>query len=120
MIPKIATVAAELAPIGVQLWPTTSEDKGMNFTLATVETVRNAHGTFVRWIYENENVRVFKLGERVAVDGEALGEWIARQVCPGCAHELMAPAPKGQPGDDSYYCEGCGQAWSLDLARKVL
>jgi len=34
--------------------------------------------------------------------------------CPTCGHNLMAPAPAGHPGDDSYYCEGCGKAWALD------
>lgn len=31
----------------------------------------------------------------------------------------MAPEPLGRPGDDSWYCEGCGTAWSLDLTRRV-
>lgn len=35
--------------------------------------------------------------------------------CPDCHHDLMDPAPVGQPGDDSFYCEGCGKAWSLNL-----
>ena len=33
--------------------------------------------------------------------------------CADCRHELLAPAPKGQVGDDSYYCEGCGKAWDI-------
>ena len=41
---------------------------------------------------------------------------VTRQ-CPECDHDLMPPGPAGQPGDDSYYCEGCGRAWSLDLQR---
>lgn len=40
--------------------------------------------------------------------------------CPDCGHALMAPEPAGEPGVDSFYCEGCGQAWSLDLSRRVL
>lgn len=39
--------------------------------------------------------------------------------CPECGHELMPPAPAGEPGDDSHYCEGCGAAWSLDLSRRL-
>lgn len=40
--------------------------------------------------------------------------------CPGCDTALMGPAPAGQPGDDSFYCEGCGSAWSLTELRPVL
>lgn len=40
--------------------------------------------------------------------------------CPKCGHLLMAPMPAGEPGDDSYYCEGCGTPWSLDLTREKL
>lgn len=32
--------------------------------------------------------------------------------CPECAHDLMAPAPDGEPGDDTWYCEGCGRPWN--------
>lgn len=35
--------------------------------------------------------------------------------CPDCGHSLMAPAPAGHAGDDSYYCEGCGKAWSREV-----
>jgi hypothetical protein len=43
--------------------------------------------------------------------------------CPACRHLLMAPAAYGH-GDgehswDTWHCEGCGQAWSLDLSRRV-
>lgn len=42
--------------------------------------------------------------------------------CPadGCDHLLMHPEPKGYPGDDSFYCQGCGRPWSLDLKRELL
>jgi hypothetical protein len=40
--------------------------------------------------------------------------------CAACGHELMPPTEPGQPGDDSYYCEGCGLAWDLDLREVVL
>lgn len=42
------------------------------------------------------------------------------RVCPHCGHDLMPPEPEGTPGDDSYYCEGCGKPWSLDLSRELL
>ena len=38
----------------------------------------------------------------------------APKQCPDCGHDLTDPAPAGEAGDDSYYCEGCGKAWSLD------
>jgi len=71
-----ASVLAEDAPIGVQLWPTITPESAPNFTLESVEIVRNAYGSFVRWVYENGNVRTFKMGQTVACDGEALGEWL--------------------------------------------
>lgn len=37
------------------------------------------------------------------------------EICPDCGHGLMEPAQAGTPGDDSYYCEGCGRAWDIDL-----
>jgi hypothetical protein len=40
--------------------------------------------------------------------------------CPGCRNPMMPPAPRGEAGDDSHYCEPCGDAWALDLSRKVL
>lgn len=40
--------------------------------------------------------------------------------CPDCGHDLMPPSPVGEAGDDSWYCEGCGAAWSLDLSRRVM
>lgn len=40
--------------------------------------------------------------------------------CPECGHELLPPEPKGTPGDDTWYCEGCGAAWMLDLQRRAL
>ena len=60
-------VVAELAPIGVQLWPTRAPEFAPNFTLQTVEIVRNAYGTSVRWTYESGTVRTFEMGESVCV-----------------------------------------------------
>jgi predicted RNA-binding Zn-ribbon protein involved in translation (DUF1610 family) len=54
---------------------------------------------------------------------EAVGqhaEVSTHPVCPSCGHELMAPTEVGEPGDNSYYCEGCGRAWTLDLKRQTL
>lgn len=55
-------------------------------------------------------------GPRVVVRLSSL----AATACRECGHELMAPSPAGEAGDDSWYCEGCGTAWSLDLSRKVM
>lgn len=99
-------ILAEDAPIGQLLWPVTSPDKALNFTLMEIRTSRRAAG-LVTWVYENGRERHFDLGQHVAI-----AIW-----CPAdtCSHELEAPSPKGQAGDDSYYCEGCGRAWSLDV-----
>ena len=72
---QTTTVAAEDAPIGVQLWPTTAPQYARNFTLATVDVIthkfRDESGTYewstVEWTYENGSVRNFDLGEHVAV-----------------------------------------------------
>lgn len=61
------SVIAEDAPLGVQLWPTRSPEFAPNFTLERVEIVRTEARTFVRWVYQNGNERVFKLGESVTV-----------------------------------------------------
>lgn len=61
------TVIAEDAPIGVQLWPTTTPESAPNFTLMEVRIVRREGRGYVTWIYENGNERHFDLGERVAV-----------------------------------------------------
>lgn len=71
---ETTTVIAQDAPIGIQLWPTTSPEFAPNFTLAAVEVVtrklRDQYGdqeiTVVTWTYENGNVRTFGLGEEVA------------------------------------------------------
>lgn len=76
-LPNIASVVAEDAPIGVQLWPTIHPDFAPNFTLERVEITRTCVGTNVRWYYQNNTERVFRLGETVAVDGDALGEWMS-------------------------------------------
>lgn len=64
---KTTTVIAEDAPIGVLLWPVRSPEGAPNFTLATVEIVRNVNGSFIRWTYESGATRVFPVGEAVAV-----------------------------------------------------
>jgi hypothetical protein len=65
---KDQTVAAEDAPIGVQLWPTRSPEFAPNFTLNEVQIIRNEVGTYVRWVYQGDvETRTFKLGEQVVV-----------------------------------------------------
>lgn len=64
---ETATVIAEDAPLGVQLWPTISPEAAPNFTLERVEIVRSQIGTHVRWVYQNGDTRVFGLGQAVAV-----------------------------------------------------
>jgi hypothetical protein len=61
------TVAAEDAPLGVQLWPTITPAGAPNFTLDRVEIVRDVNGEWVRWTYQNGSVRTFRKGERVVV-----------------------------------------------------
>lgn len=42
-------------------------------------------------------------------------------LCPDeCGTVLMAPCAPGLAGDDSWYCPGCGQAWTLDLTTRTL
>lgn len=68
------SIPAESAPIGVQLWPTTAPEYARNFTLAEVQIVRNAYGSFVRWVYESGTTRHFEIGMQVAcrlADAEA-------------------------------------------------
>jgi hypothetical protein len=77
MIPT-ASVVAEDAPIGVQLWPTLNPANASNFILNEVQIIRNEIGSYVRWIYEGDvETRTFKVGETVTVDGETLGQWMA-------------------------------------------
>jgi len=40
--------------------------------------------------------------------------------CPDCNYVMIPPEPLGTPGDDSWYCDRCGQSWSLDLTTRVL
>lgn len=76
---RTASVIAENAPIGVQLWPTIHPQYAPNFTLAEVQIIRNEIGSYVRWIYEGDvETRTFQVGQVVAVDGDALGDWIVR------------------------------------------
>jgi len=63
------SVIAEDAPIGVQLWPTTSPKFAPNFTLASVATVRNEVRSYVVWTYENGSQRTFEMGEQIACRG---------------------------------------------------
>jgi hypothetical protein len=64
-----ASVPAEDAPLGVQLWPTITPDGAPNFTLAEVRRVyRDWSGlVVVTWVYQSGATRVFYEGERVAV-----------------------------------------------------
>lgn len=42
-------------------------------------------------------------------------------LCPGgCGTVLMAPTAPGEAGDDTWYCPGCGQRWTLDLTARTL
>jgi hypothetical protein len=59
-------VTAEDAPIGIQLWPTTSPEYASNFILESVIVTRTAGTEYVTWIYENGKTRVFAKGEKVA------------------------------------------------------
>lgn len=64
---KTQTVTAELAPVGVQLWPTRDPKYADNFTLADVSVVRNEVGARVVWLYRSGKTRTFRLGEQVTV-----------------------------------------------------
>lgn len=65
-------VIADLAPLGVQLWPTRTPAYADNFTLAAVAIVRdeitqaNGQPGYVRWTYRNGQTRDFHIGEQVA------------------------------------------------------
>ena len=63
---EITLVVAEDAPLDVQLWPTTTPEAGVNFTLRTVAVVRGPNGSWVEWTYLSGATRQFRLGERVA------------------------------------------------------
>jgi hypothetical protein len=65
------TVVAEDAPIGVLLWPVRATKYNPNMTLRSVEIVRTATQRYVRWTYENDNTRSFRVGEEVAIWAEA-------------------------------------------------
>jgi hypothetical protein len=65
---KTETVKAKDAPLGVQLWPTTSPQYAPNFTLASVIRQLGSNGReYVIWQYENGNTRMFLPDEDVAV-----------------------------------------------------
>jgi hypothetical protein len=65
---KTETVKAKDAPLGVQLWPTTSPQYAPNFTLASVTRQANANGSeYVVWQYRNGKTRTFLPDEDVAV-----------------------------------------------------
>lgn len=61
------TVAAEDAPIGVQLWTTGHPRYADNYTLRSVATVRTETNTYVEWTYRSGAKRVFGLGEHVVI-----------------------------------------------------
>lgn len=49
----------------------------------------------------------------VAGMNHAVGDQETAPKCGECGHVLMAPMPAGTPGDDTYYCEGCGRDWRI-------
>lgn len=61
------TVTAQDAPLGVLLWPVRDEQYAPNYTLDSVDIVRDINGTHVRWVYQNGKARRFQVGEQVAV-----------------------------------------------------
>lgn len=61
------TVAAEDAPIGIQIWPTIAPGYAHHFTLDSVELVRDCNGEWVRWTYQDGKTRTFSKGEQVVV-----------------------------------------------------
>lgn len=71
-------VAAENAPIGVQLWPIVAPGYAHHWTLTSVEvitrTLRDASGTYeyaeVVWTYEDGKARTFNPGEQVLISTE--------------------------------------------------
>jgi hypothetical protein len=65
---QITTVVAKDAPLGVQLWPTTSPEYAENFTLVSVTRQLNFNGNeYVTWTYGNGKTRSFMADEEVAV-----------------------------------------------------
>lgn len=62
------SVVAELAPLGVQLWPTTSPEFANRFTLARVETVREVELAYVVWTFVSGGQRRFRLGQKVTCE----------------------------------------------------
>jgi len=104
--PTTTTVVAEDAPIGVLLWPVRSPEFAPNFTLERVEIVRTAASSFVRWIYESGNERVFNVGDEVAVqfppkhvvlpaeDGKTWWNLVDADGAPVMAGEYTAPNGK--------------------------
>jgi hypothetical protein len=115
-----ASVAAEDAPIGVQLWPTITPESAPAFTLDRVEIVRTETQKYVRWVYQSGTIRVFELGQTVACDGMSLGDWMAEGLDP---QPLVIVAPT-QPtratakshdlkvGDTFTYFGRFGQPWA--------
>jgi hypothetical protein len=89
-----ALVTAETAPLGVQIWPTTTPDAAPNFTLAEVITFDANDEVYVRWTYKNGNTRVFRLGERVAVRVES------REQLAGCDAVFPGETPTGSTLDE--------------------
>jgi hypothetical protein len=65
--PATTTVKVEDAPIGVQIWPTIAPEFAPNFTLDRIEVVRTEVRSYVRWVYQSGTVRVFRVGEEIAI-----------------------------------------------------
>jgi hypothetical protein len=65
MSDSTTSIVAELAPLGVQLWPTHSAKYAPNFTLDNVAIVRDSRGEYVVWTYESGETRTFRKGELV-------------------------------------------------------
>lgn len=75
-VTPFTTVKAKDAPLGVQLWPTTSPEYAPNFTLASVTRELNFNGEqLVIWTYQNGNTRMFMPDEDVAVELVGGGQW---------------------------------------------
>ncbi len=66
---KTTLVIAKDAPLGVQVWPTTSPEYARNFTLASVTRQLAPSGLeFVIWTYQNGTTRMFMANEEVACE----------------------------------------------------
>lgn len=82
------TVAAEHAPLGVQLWPTTKPEAAPNFTLAEVTRYIAGGRERVRWTYESGATREFDLGDHVAVRMKLGLGFDAENNCQACGTHI--------------------------------